>query len=656
MKLKFTALLILMVVALQSSFGQPKIDSLRKLLRSVHPDSTRHGHYIELTKEFLRVNLDSSLVYAKKAYEVAENRGSEKLLAISNYNLGIVHIRLKQPDLALPYCQQAKDYFLSNNDTTRAMQATNAVGGAYTDMSQIPEAIEEYYEALRMSEQIDHTSAICIISNNLAILELFQHNPEKAIELNLKSLEVAKSLNNPAVMMNTLSGLANSYLQNGEIDSSLAVRLRLINLARETGDLRTEAVATTDLAGDYVEKGDYELALYTAQQAEEMCLQIGATRNLSFNYGYQGKAAEKLKDYPRAISAYQKALELFEETIDLTNVAIIHKDLASLYEKTGKFDLAYAHLSSHDVLEDSLNTIEREEAIQAVKSIYENEKKAEENKLLTQKNETLKKERNWYLGTAAAFFVFLSLLLYLFNKLTKQKREIERNNQLKDKLFTIIAHDLRSPLIALRGIAKKVIYLMKKNRLDDVIRMGNEVEEAVGSVHKLLDNLLSWALVQDSKFPHNPVTIQIQEVVKEVLSIYQEIAAIKGIKMTVDVDENAHLFADRQAIATVLRNLVDNAIKFTEQNGKIEITASRINGHSTIQVKDTGTGMSNLDIEQLFESSIPNKKGTWGEKGAGLGLALCKELIEMNGGEIDVNSIVDSGTTFKVVLPSSDSF
>ena len=655
MRLKKILLSFFLIAALQPSFGQPKIDSLRVLLHAVQTDSARYAHLDKLTVEFLKINLDSALVYAKKTLETAERLASGKFIANSSYRLGTVFIRLKKPDSALPYCMQAKDYHLANNDSLNAMKAINAVGAVYTDLSQVPEALEEYYQAMRMAEQIGHLNAVCIISNNLAILELLMKNSEKAIELNKKSLEIANTLDDPYVVMNTLNGLANSYFQNENLDSALVIRLRLIELARANGDRRMEAVAMNDLAGDYVELGDYELALNTALKAENLCLEIGAIRNLSFNYGYQGKAAEKLKNYQQAISAYQKSLKLFEESSDLTNIAIIHRDLARLYEKTGDFELAYAHLSTHEIIEDSLSTIEKEEAVQAIKSTYETEKKAEENKLLIQKNEALKQQRNLFLIVATAFFVFLSLLFYLFNKLKKQKKEIEKNNHLKDKLFAIIAHDLRSPLIALRGLARKAIFLINKNRTDDIKRMGNEVEEAVGSVHRLLDNLLSWALVQDSKFPHNPEIIKTYDLVKGVLAIYQEIAANKAIEMTVDISENTQLYADRQAVATVLRNLVDNAIKFTDQNGKIEIRATRSNGHSTILVKDTGTGMSHLELEHLFKSNISNKKGTRGEKGAGLGLVLCKELMEMNGGEIDVDSKVNQGTTFKLILPSSQS-
>jgi signal transduction histidine kinase len=254
----------------------------------------------------------------------------------------------------------------------------------------------------------------------------------------------------------------------------------------------------------------------------------------------------------------------------------------------------------------------------------------------------------------------LVTLSYFFIKNRKQKRqiesqkkELEENARLKDKLFSIVAHDLHSPLISLGGIAKKVNFLIKRNRFEEIQLIGDTVEDAVTNVHKLLDNLLKWAMVQGGRFPHNPELIQAAEILEATGAIYKDLAEAKNIELTIDHSDKPSLFCDRDAASTIVRNLVDNAIKFTPREGKIDIKILQENGHTILIVSDSGLGISNKKLKDIF--TLNNQKasgGTEGEKGTGLGLALCKELVEMNGGEIIVESEEGIGTTFWVTLPS----
>ena len=240
-------------------------------------------------------------------------------------------------------------------------------------------------------------------------------------------------------------------------------------------------------------------------------------------------------------------------------------------------------------------------------------------------------------------------------ELAEKNKELESLNRTKDRFFAIIAHDLRSPLTSLRGLAQKTVYLMKKNRLEDVIRLGNSVDAAVNNVHKLLDNLLSWALVQESKFPYRPEIIQANELVEEVHLLYKETAESKDVRLTIELHEPCQIFADRQAVATVLRNLVDNALKFTGQDGDVVISASQVNNSCLLIVADTGIGIPSEKIPHIFDHvSDQTTRGTLGEKGTGLGLFLCQELVNMNGGRIRVKSSLGKGTTFEIEWPSEN--
>ncbi|MEM9824820.1 MAG: ATP-binding protein, partial [Bacteroidota bacterium] len=239
-------------------------------------------------------------------------------------------------------------------------------------------------------------------------------------------------------------------------------------------------------------------------------------------------------------------------------------------------------------------------------------------------------------------------------ELEQQKSTLERLIQTKDRFFAIIAHDLRGPLNNLHGLSKQVGYLIRKDRMEDVHLLGEKVEEATTGVTKLLDNLLAWALLQKETFPHDPRWIEISAIFEEILTIYRPAAEAKGVFIEFDIQHDK-VHADKDAFSAIIRNLVDNALKFSRSSGKIKLKAFQENKQLIVEVSDQGVGIAPNEIDQLFAvDGKRRQRGTRGEKGVGLGLALCKELVEKHEGSISVNSHLEEGSTFRIVLPNQE--
>lgn len=237
----------------------------------------------------------------------------------------------------------------------------------------------------------------------------------------------------------------------------------------------------------------------------------------------------------------------------------------------------------------------------------------------------------------------------------KRTMELERMNQAKDRFLAIIAHDLRSPVATLSGLTQKIKFLIAKNRIEEVQKLGDTVEGAVNSVHKLLDNLLNWALVKRGQFPYNPELLNASDIIENVVSIYQNVADVKEIQINSNISEDTVLYADKDALNTILRNLLDNALKFTPPKGSICLSAQIENGQTIIGVKDSGIGIPKSQIPNLFLlKGKKGEQGTCGEKGSGLGLVLCNELVKMNKGSLQVESKSKIGTSFFVNLPAKN--
>ena len=241
-------------------------------------------------------------------------------------------------------------------------------------------------------------------------------------------------------------------------------------------------------------------------------------------------------------------------------------------------------------------------------------------------------------------------------EITVQKlQESEQNlldlNHVKDKFFSIISHDLRSPLSTLNSFMNILIHYSGQLSEEDMNKLVKRTQKSLGGLTELLDNLLQWAKTQMNHTHFDPKSIQIQQLVDDTVNLLKVTAEEKQINLEVNIQPNLSVFADPNMLSFVLRNLLVNAFKFTHKQGKVIIQAQEEGGKTLITVQDTGIGIAQENLPKLFNIQQHfSTKGTQNEKGIGLGLYLCKEFIEKHQGTISVQSQVGKGTTFTITL------
>lgn len=256
--------------------------------------------------------------------------------------------------------------------------------------------------------------------------------------------------------------------------------------------------------------------------------------------------------------------------------------------------------------------------------------------------------------TSLASFLYLKYRIKTKTEraLIKTKDELLQINAVKDRLFSILAHDLRSPFTALIGFSDFLAEDFDQMEPDEVKKVIASIHKVSNETYTLLENLLDWSRVQSDRILTNPVLMHLGEAVRPTLSLLLETAKHKNIRIENSVSEQHQIFADPQMFSTILRNIVSNAIKFSHPGSAITITSKEeAVGFTSIVVKDTGIGMNEETIQRILESnSFYTTRGTQEEKGTGLGIMLCKEFIEKNGGRLHVESTPGSGTTFIIRL------
>jgi signal transduction histidine kinase len=245
------------------------------------------------------------------------------------------------------------------------------------------------------------------------------------------------------------------------------------------------------------------------------------------------------------------------------------------------------------------------------------------------------------------------LIRHKSNELEEKNNVLEELNNTKDKLFSVIAHDLRNPFTTILGFSD--ILLKQYNQLNEnkKIRYLENIYEVSNNTYSLLENLLAWSITQSNNAKPSFVEISVTDLIDKNLKLLSHLAAKKNTELKAEVQNGLFIMADVNMVNSIIQNLITNAIKFTE-NGTILVSAKRKTGFAEIQIADTGTGMSAKTIDTLFK--VIDKKslsGTKGEKGSGLGLVICKEFVDLNKGSIDVESVEGRGSTFTVTFPLS---
>ncbi|MGE5429577.1 MAG: PAS domain S-box protein [Syntrophomonadaceae bacterium] len=243
-------------------------------------------------------------------------------------------------------------------------------------------------------------------------------------------------------------------------------------------------------------------------------------------------------------------------------------------------------------------------------------------------------------------------LTALNEQLEKSEKELQGSLSEKDRFFSIIAHDLKSPFNGLMGFTNLLMQDFEQFSTDEVKNFIVHINASVKNIYNLIENLLDWSRIQTGRMEFNPEALSLPGQVKPVFSLLKNNAITKGIKLEQRINKDIAVFADEKMLHCVLQNLISNAIKFTNPDGKITISARKEDGHVKVSVADTGVGIAQSSLDKLFKiDSNLSTEGTAHEKGTGLGLILCKEFIEKNGGFIEVESKLNKGTTFTFTLP-----
>ena len=372
-------------------------------------------------------------------------------------------------------------------------------------------------------------------------------------------------------------------------------------------------------------------------------------------------------DYQRALDSLFLGIKYAKLNNQVKNKIEIDHYIAIAYKYLGKYELAYDFKSREFDAADSIFNSKTNRNMLQLETLYEIENKEkqinelEQEKKITEISLQKQKQVEQYLFAIIALSIIAIVIIIFFfvskvntnKKLIESKHAVEESNAMKDKFFSILAHDLRNPFNSILGLTR-ILKERHRNMSDEELdKITNSLFHSSNNSFLLLNNLLEWSRTQRGVINFNPETIEIKSLIKEIIPLLQIDANIKGIEIDYD-DTPVSIVADKNMLHTVFRNLITNAIKYSNKGDTVNITIKQRQSDTLITVSDSGIGMSKENASQLFTISNNYRlDGTAGEKGTGLGLMICKDFIEQHKGRIWVESEPGRGSSFHFTIPKN---
>jgi len=362
----------------------------------------------------------------------------------------------------------------------------------------------------------------------------------------------------------------------------------------------------------------------------------------------------------QAISYFEKAYHLSKkvESFDLKRRAA--KNMAVVEENRKNFPLALTYRKEYEIWKDSLNDQNKVWAIADLEKKFAVKQKQKEVNVLAAENKAKIAERNGFLISSVLLFIMFGAGVYFYRQKIKnnkiilaQKNQLDELNATKDKLFSIVSHDLRSSVNALKVSNSKLIENLESKNYTELDVLLHKNSSIAGGAYNLLDNLLNWALLQTQQAYFYQESLHIFSIVQHVEYNYKPLMLNKNINFKNNVSTADYVFADLDSLKIVIRNLLDNAIKFSQENGTISIyTRPSSEEFCYLVIEDTGLGMNETMRQELLKDTVLlSKKKNDDAIGTGLGLQLCKSMIYKNGGKFEIESEENVGTKMIIALP-----
>ena len=663
------------------------IDNLALELAFQEQDSLKVETSLKIIKALFDIkDYERAREYILKSEKLSNNLNYKKGIAEITYYKSLIYAQKDDYINAVSGYNKSKALFNALNDTLSVAKVNNSIGLIEIKRGNYNRGLQFSLAAIKELEKRNLISDLNLAYRNLAKAYYNTNLFEKAMEFYLKALGVQMKLNDSKGINESHSKLAELYSNKKEHRKAIEYYEKVLKSSESNND-SIRGYVFSKLGGEYLMFNDYDKATKYLIQGYNintrtknkagLLLTLNNLGDLNLKQGRLNIAEKQLLDAGEIAKSLNNKIELLRH----------YKSMKSLDSTRQRFDRAFVWQREYYELNTSLKKTKIKPITSTEKptniELNTNSGSQPEVNVSTDKvtsadnvemNKVLDKYKIILYALLAALIVVSALLVFTYLKrnssikdlqeleeknvkielqneaFSEQTKHLENVNNVKDKLFSIVSHDLKDSLSSINGF----IDLLKDGSLtreefDDLIP---ELSENANNASLLLFNLLNWSKSQMQSLEPKPSLFDIQEVFESKVKLVDQRMESKGITL-VDHTLRDFAYADRSMFEIVIQNLLANALKFCKNGDTITVSNYISNGSCIVSIADTGIGVSKENLSKLFKNNSFTTMGTNNEKGTGLGLSICKELVELNHGKIWVESTQGIGSTFYVQLPKS---
>lgn len=686
--LSFTIFLLFIFIAIITQAQEQRlIDSLHIVNKTEENPKNRVDHYTLIAYSFGNISTDSSLRYSKMARDLADSIHYKKGLAVSYSYIARASMQYGLLVDAINNFQLCLPIYWEDDDSVNILDTYRGLSYVYSYGKNQKQSLIYNLKSLNIAEALNDSISLSVIYNNLGAIYMKLNNYDASVNYFQKSIDFTPSSEANIDAAATYSNMAVLQIEHKKYKEAYHNFQTVKTFIPQIYSTYIKGYLYISISNYYTETEKFDTAQIYLDSAQYI---LKENTYLQIETRFLRRTAElffKQKKYTKSLAYFDKCITLSQKSDTKEGFSEIYRKKAEAYSKLGDFTKAFESLQLSNQALDSLtknniaNLLSEYEIEQQIKD--ELRRKELEQELLEQKheNERIKAKSKFRMAIGGIILLILIFVIGIFyflrvrksNALLKSQHQLiqkqksqreesikklelnEQNlkilNATKDKFFSIIAHDLKSPFTAIIGFADELTDNYKEYTDEERIKLLHIISNNSHLTFNLLENLLTWARSQSGHFKLQKEKLVLKALVEESISAYLGAAELKQINVELNIEE-AIVWADKDTVKVIISNLFNNAAKFCHQKGKIQIYTKLQEELIEIHIKDSGIGMSQNIIDGLFkiEKNV-QRPGTSDEKGTGLGLILCQEFIHKNNGDIGVKSTEGEGSEFCISLP-----
>ncbi len=649
------AVLILACFAFHTTLiGQTFGKAIIAEVKQAQTDSQKAKIFDKAYRRYQFSNQDSAGYYLKKGLSLFTTEKYKPGIALMLTGLGNVYSSQGMMNLAQKTTTEALNIYNELSDSSGIANANNVLGVIDGRKSNFPEASSHFLFALGIFERLKDTDAIVNTYIKLGTANDFSGNLDKSLDYYKKGLDIMKGRpsNRNVIFLNNNAG--SIYSKKGDFTTALKYVNKALDESTDPSLAQIRILPLTNMGVILSKMNQIDQARIYLDQA----LEIADRENLPEDRARLLLNVSSLNiqtDTNKALAQMNEALVICRRIGQKKLASDVLEGLIIYYKDKRDFEKAFTLQEQEKNLLDSIFSIDKETALANLESMQEVN---ELNSKIQQLEFAERKQKNRKVGVlviAGCLLIILLIVFYLFwntkklnKELSERKQDLKNTIEIKDKLFSIIGHDLIGPI----GYMPVVFELILDETTEEEERQSflRMMEKNAIACYETMQNLMNWGKAQMQGISISQVNVNLKEATTQELELISLSAVQKGVKIINNIPEGLEAYVDANHFAFIIRNLVSNAIKYTRKDGNVLINAQTDAQMILLSVKDNGIGIAPEKTKHIFESLGVTTMGTAKEKGHGLGLKFCRDFVEENGGKIWVESTPGEGTTFFFTL------